>query len=98
MKTVRDVREAVAHINTHGSRHSEGIIARDAHVRAYFSQHVDAAAIFENCSTRLHDGYVFGLGAEMGIDTGKLHVRGPVGAQELTTYKWIARGRGEIRE
>ncbi|MEW6610717.1 MAG: glutamate-5-semialdehyde dehydrogenase [Patescibacteria group bacterium] len=97
IKIVRNVNEAIAHINRYGSKHSEGIIARDEKVIKKFKENIDAAAIFINCSTRLHDGGVFGLGAEMGINTGKLHARGPVGAKELTTYKWIAEGDGQIR-
>ncbi len=97
IKVVNNVNEAIAHINAHGSKHSEGIIARDKKTIALFKKNVDAAGIFINCSTRLHDGGVFGLGAEMGINTGKLHARGPVGAKELTTYKWIAEGSGQTR-
>ena len=97
IKIVNNAQEAIAHINAHGSKHSEGIIARDQKIVRIFQDKVDAAAIFVNCSIRLHDGGVFGLGAEMGINTGKLHARGPVGARELTTYKWIAEGKGQIR-
>ena len=97
IKIVPNVDEATAHINAHGSKHSESIIARDKKTIALFKKNVDAAGIFVNCSTRLHDGGVFGLGAEMGINTGKLHARGPVGAKELTTYKWIAEGNGQTR-
>ena len=63
-----------------------------------FTRSIDAAAIFVNCSTRLHDGYVFGLGSEVGIATGKLHARGPVGLRELLTYRWEVYGKGQIRE
>lgn len=98
IKVVKNTEEAIDHINTHGSKHTEGIVAQDKKALEKFAASVDAAAIMQNCSTRLHDGYIFGLGAEMGINTGKLHARGPVGINELTTYKWIAEGRGEIRE
>lgn len=98
LKIVDDVREAVMFIRSHSKRHSEGIIALDEMVIDYFVKSLDSAAIFINSSTRLHDGYVFGLGAEMGIATGKLHARGPVGLKELTTYKWIIEGKGHIRQ
>ncbi len=98
IKIVKDVNEAVDFINKHSKRHSEGIIATDKKVIDSFIKSVDAAALFVNCSTRLHDGYVFGLGSEMGISTGKLHARGPVGLTELTTYKWEVYGNGQIRE
>ena len=97
IKVVKDVAEAVAFVHDHSKRHSEGIIAKDARVIKKFTEEVDAAAIFVNASTRLHDGYVFGLGSEMGISTGKLHARGPVGLKELTTYKWEIYGTGNIR-
>lgn len=97
IKIVDTIEEAIAHINAHGSGHSEGIVARDHSAIERFKAGVDAAAIFVNCSIRLHDGGVFGLGAEMGINTGKLHTRGPVGAKELTTYRWIVEGNGQVR-
>lgn len=98
IKIVKNVEEAVNFINKHSKRHSEGVVAEDKKVIDYFVSSIDAAALFINCSTRLHDGYVFGLGAEMGISTGKLHARGPVGLKELTTYKWEVYGNGQIRE
>lgn len=98
IKIVKDVKEAVDFMNTYGKQHSEGIVARDKKVIKYFTESVDAAGLFINCSPRLHDGYIFGLGAEMGIATGKLHARGPVGLKELTTYQWEAYGSGHIRE
>ncbi|OGG63111.1 glutamate-5-semialdehyde dehydrogenase [Candidatus Kaiserbacteria bacterium RIFCSPHIGHO2_02_FULL_59_21] len=97
IKTVKNAREAIQFINEHTKRHSEGLIARDARVIKEFTDSIDAAALFINASTRLHDGYVFGLGSEMGIAAGKLHARGPVGLQELTTYKWEVYGKGHIR-
>ena len=98
IKVVKDVKEAVKFIHQHTKLHTEGVIAKDADVIDYFTKSVDAAAIFINASTRLHDGYVFGLGSEMGISTSKLHARGPVGLKELTTYKWQIYGKGNIRE
>jgi len=98
MKVVKDVHEALSFIRTYGKKHSEGIISKDKKNIATFVNGVDAAGIFVNCSTRLHDGGVFGLGAEMGVATGKLHARGPVGLRELTTYKWVAYGKGELRK
>ena len=97
VKIIKDVQAAAAFINKHGKQHSEGIVAADRKVIKYFTDNVDAAGLFINCSPRLHDGYVFGLGAEMGIATGKLHARGPVGLKELTTYQWEAYGKGQIR-
>lgn len=97
IKVVKNVEEAVRFINLHSKKHSEGVIAEDKKIIDYFVDHIDAAALFVNCSTRLHDGYVFGLGSEMGIATGKLHARGPVGLKEITTYKWEVYGRGQIR-
>ncbi len=98
VKTVKDVHEAIGFIEKHSKGHSEGIIAQNPQVIQEFVDHIDAAGIFVNCSPRLHDGGIFELGAEMGIATGKLHARGPVGVKELTTYKWIAYGTGQVRE
>lgn len=98
IKIVKDVNEVINFVNTFGKRHSEGIIARDKKVIDKFTRSIDTAAIFVNCSTRLHDGYEFGLGSEMGIATGKLHARGPVGLKELSIYKWIVYGKGHIRK
>lgn len=97
IKVVKDVEEAIIFINKHSKKHSEGIIANDKNVIKKFTQAIDAASIFVNCSTRLHDGEVFGLGAEMGISTGKFHVRGPVGLEELSSIKWIVEGNGQVR-
>ncbi|OGG52396.1 glutamate-5-semialdehyde dehydrogenase [Candidatus Kaiserbacteria bacterium RIFCSPLOWO2_12_FULL_53_8] len=97
IKVVSDVAEAITFINHHSKRHSEGIVASNKKIIRQFTDSVDAAAIFVNASTRLHDGYVFGLGSEMGIAAGKLHARGPVGLKELTTYKWQIYGKGHIR-
>jgi glutamate-5-semialdehyde dehydrogenase len=96
-KTVSGVEGAIKFINMYSKGHTEAILAQDEGVIDIFLKSVDAAAIFVNCSPRLHDGFVFGLGAEMGISTSKLHARGPVGLKELTTYKWEVRGNGQIR-
>lgn len=98
IKIVKNVDDAVRFIRQHTKGHSEGIIAKDKAVIEYFTKSVDAAAVFVNASTRLHDGFVFGMGSEMGISTSKLHARGPVGLAELTTYTWHAYGTGTIRK
>lgn len=98
IKIVDSLNDAINFIETHTKKHSEGIITKDLNVINIFCRSVDAAAIFVNSSTRLHDGYAFGLGSEMGIATGKLHARGPVGLKELSIYKWIIYGEGHIRE
>ncbi|TSD05337.1 MAG: glutamate-5-semialdehyde dehydrogenase [Parcubacteria group bacterium Greene0714_7] len=97
IKIVKDAEEAGQFVNEYSKQHSEGIIAKNKKVVREFVNSIDAAAVFINCSPRLHDGYVFGLGSEMGISTGKLHARGPVGLKELTTYKWEVYGKGQIR-
>jgi len=97
IKVVSDIDEAIKFIQKYSKLHSEGIVARDAAAINHFTQSIDAAAVFVNASTRLHDGYVFGFGSEMGISTSKLHARGPVGIKELTTYKWQVYGKGNIR-
>lgn len=91
------VREAVEHINTYGTKHSEAIIAEDEQAIQYFLAAVDAAALYVNASTRFTDGGEFGLGAEIGISTQKLHVRGPFALEALTTYKYLVRGTGQVR-
>jgi glutamate-5-semialdehyde dehydrogenase len=98
VKVVDSFPEALDFIRRYSKRHTEGIVASDEQLINTFVTALDAAALFVNCSTRLHDGNVFGLGAEMGIATGKLHARGPVGLDELTTYKWVAFGNGQIRK
>ena len=98
IKIVNNIDEALAFIKTNTKNHTEGIIAENKGIINKFISSVDAAGIFVNCSTRLHDGGIFELGAEMGVATGKLHARGPVGLKELTTYKWVALGNGQIRE
>lgn len=91
------VDEAIAHINTYGTGHSECIVAEDSAAIAAFQQKVDAAAVYANASTRFTDGGEFGLGAEIGISTQKLHVRGPFALEALTTYKYLIVGEGQVR-
>ncbi len=98
VKVVSGVEEAVQHIAKYGSEHTDGIISKNLQTVEYFVQNVDSAVVTVNASTRLSDGGVFGLGAEIGISTDKLHARGPMGIKELTTYKWVLRGEGHIRE
>ena len=97
VKVVSGVKEAVAHINRHGTRHSEAIMTENAETAAYFKGMIDAAAVYVNASTRFTDGGEFGFGAEIGISTQKLHARGPMGLNELTTYKYEITGSGQIR-
>ena len=97
VKCVENVQEAVAHIAAHSTGHSEAIVTRSAEAQAYFTATVDSAAVYVNASTRFTDGGEFGLGCEMGISTQKLHARGPMGLRELTTYKYIIHGTGQVR-
>ncbi len=97
VKVVRDVREAITHIAAHSTGHSEAIITETQENARLFTAMVDSAAVYVNVSTRFTDGGQFGLGCEMGISTQKLHARGPMGLRELTTYKYIVRGDGQIR-
>ncbi|MDR3257146.1 MAG: glutamate-5-semialdehyde dehydrogenase [Endomicrobium sp.] len=97
IKTVNSLEEAIAHINKYGSMHSEAIVTNNEETANKFVLEVDAAAVFVNASTRLHDGGVFGLGCEIGISTQKLHARGTMGIKELTTTKYIVKGNGTIR-
>ncbi len=97
IRIVDDVKAAVDHINTYGSRHSDGILSNDAGNIEYFLKRVDSSSCYVNASTRFTDGGEFGMGAEIGISTDKLHARGPMGADELTSYKYLIRGNGQIR-
>ena len=97
VKCVENVREAVSHIAAHSTGHSEAIVTQDSEVERYFTTNVDSAAVYVNASTRFTDGGEFGLGCEMGISTQKLHARGPMGLRELTTYKYIIHGKGQVR-
>ncbi len=96
-KVVEDVNEAIAHINRFGTKHSECIVTNDIKNADLFQKMVDAAAVYVNASTRFTDGFEFGLGAEIGISTQKLHARGPMGLEALTTYKYLINGDGQIR-
>ena len=98
VKTVESLEEALLHINKYSSKHSEAIIAEDQAVINTYLTMVDAAAVYANTSTAFTDGAEFGLGAEIGISTQKLHARGPMALEELTTYKWIIEGNGHIRK
>ncbi len=97
IKTVSNLDEAIEHINKFGSRHSETIITENQNHADEFIKKIDAACVYQNASTRFTDGGEFGLGAEVGISTQKLHARGPMGLSALTTYKWIIKGNGQIR-
>lgn len=97
IKTVDSLDEAISHIADYSSKHSEAIVAEDEAVIETYLNNVDAAAVYANSSTAFTDGAQFGLGAEIGISTQKLHARGPMALEEITTYKWIVRGDGQIR-
>ena len=97
VKVVDSVDEAIAHIAQHSTGHSEAIVTADEQAAARFTRLVDSAAVYVNCSTRFTDGGEFGLGCEMGISTQKLHARGPMGLEELCTYKYVIHGNGQVR-
>lgn len=97
IKTVKNIGEAIAHINRYNTKHSEAIITRDYDHAQKFLDEVDAAAVYVNASTRFTDGFEFGYGAEIGISTQKLHARGPMGLLALTTTKYIIYGNGQVR-
>ena len=98
VKVVDSLDDALRHIEDYGSGHSEAIVTDDADAASRFLNEVDAAAVYHNTSTRFTDGSQLGLGAEVGISTQKFHARGPLGLRELTTYKWIIRGAGQVRQ
>ena len=98
VKVVSSLEDAVAHIEAHSTHHSDAIVTENAEAAAYFTDQVDSAAVYVNASTRFTDGGQFGLGCEMGISTQKLHARGPMGLKELTSYKYVVAGDGQIRE
>ena len=97
VKVVDGVKEAVDHIEAHSTHHSDAIVTENPETAAYFTKQVDSAAVYVNASTRFTDGGQFGLGCEMGISTQKLHARGPMGLRELTSYKYIVSGNGQVR-
>ena len=94
---VDSLEEAIEHVNRHGTRHSEAIVTRSEAAAESFAAGVDAAVVYANASTRFTDGFEFGMGAEIGNSTQKLHARGPIGLRELTTYKYVVRGDGQVR-
>jgi glutamate-5-semialdehyde dehydrogenase len=98
VRVVSNLEEAVSHINQYGSKHTDAILTADLAAARRFAAAVDSAAVMVNASTRFHDGYELGLGAEIGISTDKVHARGPCGLRELTTYKYVVTGDGHIRE
>ncbi len=95
---VDSLEEAIDHVNRYGTRHSEAIVTRSEEAAERFAAAVDAAVVYVNASTRFTDGFEFGMGAEIGNSTQKLHARGPIGLRELTTYKYVVRGDGQVRE
>ena len=97
VKLVKNVEEAIDHINTYGTHHSETIITEDENNKNLFLQTVDSAAVYHNASTRFTDGFEFGYGAEIGISTQKLHARGPMGLEALTSSKFVIKGTGQVR-
>ena len=97
VKVVADVEEAIQHIYDHGSEHSDGILTNDWRNANRFVETINSSAVFVNASTRFNDGGQFGLGAEVAVSTQKLHARGPMGLEELTTYKWVCLGDWHIR-
>ncbi len=97
-RVVDDIDAAITHIRTYGSRHTECILTEDPDAAARFSERVDSAILMHNASTQFADGGEFGMGAEIGIATGKLHARGPVGAEQLTSFKYLVTGDGTVRK
>lgn len=98
VKVVTGVREAIEHINKYSTSHSEAIVTEDKKAAELFCREVDSAAVYVNVSTRFTDGFEFGMGAEMGISTGKIHARGPIGLRELTSLKYVVTGNGQLRK
>jgi glutamate-5-semialdehyde dehydrogenase len=98
VKVVKDLDEAIRHINTYGSAHTDAIVTQNEFAARRFLNEVDSSSVMWNCSTRLADGGQYGLGAEIGISTERLHARGPMGAEELTCCKWVVTGEGQLRQ
>jgi glutamate-5-semialdehyde dehydrogenase len=98
VRVVEDVDAAIAHIHQYGSQHTECIVTDDAAAAERFLARVDSAIVLHNASTQFADGGEFGMGAEIGISTDKFHARGPVGVEQLTSYKYVVRGSGQIRD
>ena len=98
VRVVDNIYDAIEHIQKYSTGHSECIVTDNIVAAEEFQRRIDAAAVYVNASTRFTDGYEFGLGAEIGISTQKLHARGPMGLKELTTYKYLINGNGQIRE
>ena len=98
IKVVANLEEAIAHIDRYGSHHTDAIVTNDLHAARRFTAEVDSAAVMVNASTRFNDGYEIGLGAEIGISTDKFHARGPCGLLELSSYKYVLLGEGQLRE
>ena len=97
VKVVDSLDDAIRHINEYGSHHTDAIVTTDWAASERFCREVDSAATHVNCSTRFNDGGEYGLGAEIGISTDKFHARGPCGLRELTSYKWVVHGQGQVR-
>jgi len=97
VKSVKNVKEAIEHINQYGSNHTDAIITSNKKNAELFLNEVDSSIVMHNTSTQFADGGEFGMGAEIGISTGKLHARGPVGADQLTTFKYVVKGQGQLR-
>jgi len=98
VKVVDSLDDAIGHINKYGSKHTDAIVTTSLAAAEQFIAQVDSSSVMVNASTRLADGGEYGLGAEVGISTDKLHARGPMGAEDLTTYKWIVTGSGHLRK
>ena len=97
IKVVKSAGEAISHINKYSSRHSDAIVTKNKSTAEKFLKEVDSACVYHNASTRFTDGYQFGMGAEIGISTDKIHCRGPMALEELTTYKYMVFGSGQVR-